>query len=530
MKQRIPKIPIIDLFAGPGGLGEGFSSCESINGKRFKIQLSVEKDIYAHQTLRLRAFFRQFAETSLPEQYYKAISRSGDNDVIADLYRKYPEEFDRADAEARNWTLGKDNGLIHSRILQIVTNQNEYDHWVLIGGPPCQAYSLAGRVRNKGKQDYLAEEDERNFLYREYLKIIALYHPSVFIMENVKGILSADINGKLIFNKIREDLTNPNLQYDHHSGKKTEYILYSLVQSADEESSFSIIPTEPRDFIIKSEEYGIPQKRHRVIILGVRKDMIGKPEILQKKEKVHANRVLKGLPRLRSNVSGKGQKHYSDWLACLKSFPDLTDTDFFNPPSMLNDIVKEIEAVRNFPDTFLETEEVVGRNNVYEGDESDFYRLDWYRKEGLAPIVNHVARSHMAEDLHRYLFAACYAKVEKRSPRLRDFPRILLPKHKNVSANGDKTIFNDRFRVQLGNEAATTITSHISKDGHYYIHPDPEQNRAFTVREAARLQTFPDDYFFCGPRTSQYHQVGNAVPPLLANQIAGIVLKLLTEN
>jgi DNA (cytosine-5)-methyltransferase 1 len=133
----------------------------------------------------------------------------------------------------------------------------------------------------------------------------------------------------------------------------------------------------------------------------------------------------------------------------------------------------------------------------------------------------------MRSDLHRYLFASAYAKSEGRSPELSDFPAALLPDHRNVELALSGGYFADRFRVQLADRPSTTITSHISKDGHYYIHPDPTQCRSLTVREAARLQTFPDNYFFCGGRTAQYAQVGNAVPPLLARQIAGIVHDLL---
>lgn len=131
----------------------------------------------------------------------------------------------------------------------------------------------------------------------------------------------------------------------------------------------------------------------------------------------------------------------------------------------------------------------------------------------------------MESDLHRYLFASSFAREEKRSPKLGDFPEVLLPNHENVGS--DSTPFTDRFRVQLRNQPSTTIVSHIAKDGHYYIHPEPSQCRSLTVREAARLQTFPDNYFFEGNRTEQYHQVGNAVPPLLARKIGEIVLRLL---
>jgi DNA (cytosine-5)-methyltransferase 1 len=129
--------------------------------------------------------------------------------------------------------------------------------------------------------------------------------------------------------------------------------------------------------------------------------------------------------------------------------------------------------------------------------------------------------------LQRYFFASVFAREKRRSPLLKDFPSSLLPAHKNVEAALKERKFADRFRVQLRDGASTTIVSHIAKDGHYFIHYDPAQCRSLTVREAARLQTFPDNYFFEGPRTEQYKQVGNAVPPMLARQIAKIVADVL---
>ena len=157
------------------------------------------------------------------------------------------------------------------------------------------------------------------------------------------------------------------------------------------------------------------------------------------------------------------------------------------------------------------------------------YLSDWLLDQSLTGAFNHSTRGHIAEDLHRYLFCACYAEQHHKSPSLKDFPAQLLPKHANVHKALTGSLFADRFRVQLAGAPSTTITSHISKDGHYYIHPDPTQCRSLTVREAARLQTFPDNYYFCGNRTQQYHQVGNAVPVLLAKKIATLISSFIAQ-
>ena len=145
---------------------------------------------------------------------------------------------------------------------------------------------------------------------------------------------------------------------------------------------------------------------------------------------------------------------------------------------------------------------------------------DWLSGHPQGALTLHDTRGHMPSDLARYLFAACHAQVEGASPRAHAFPEALAPDHRSWTSGK----FNDRFRVQLAHQPSTTITSHIAKDGHYFIHPDPFQCRSLTVREAARLQTFPDDYLFLGNRTQQYVQVGNAVPPWLAHQIAKSLL------
>lgn len=187
---------------------------------------------------------------------------------------------------------------------------------------------------------------------------------------------------------------------------------------------------------------------------------------------------------------------------------------------------KALETIEKDPPGSRGSEYVQGSSKI--GTNKQELR-NWYLDERIEGICNHTARGHMGSDLHRYLFVSSFGEVEGRSPKLEDFPLELLPNHVSASSGVKNSTFADRFRVQLWEDQAKTVTSHISKDGHYYIHPDPEQCRSLTVREAARLQTFPDNYFFCGPRTSQYVQVGNAVPPLLASKIAKITRDLFED-
>ena len=122
----------------------------------------------------------------------------------------------------------------------------------------------------------------------------------------------------------------------------------------------------------------------------------------------------------------------------------------------------------------------------------------WYRDEVLGGLCSHESRSHMEGDLRRYLYCSAFAQLHDRSPKLNEFPAGLLPDHKNVQAGINSNHFSDRFRVQVEDRPASTVTSHIAKDGHYFIHYDPAPCRSLSVREAARLQTFPDNYYFEG--------------------------------
>jgi DNA (cytosine-5)-methyltransferase 1 len=499
-------IPVIDLFAGPGGLGEGFSSLLNKSDERiFKIKLSIEKDEFAHRTLGLRAFVREFPPKQAPDDYYEYLRG---NITREELLKKFPHEAKRATDEAWLAELGKEpDAEVKSRIETALGGKKE--KWVLIGGPPCQAYSLLGRWRQK-KEDENFERDKRHFLYRQYLRILAVHKPPVFVMENVKGLLSTTINRERIFDKIREDLRHPLASTNLGSKEDLEYNFYPLIPTLGEATG----DYEPKDFIIRAEEFGIPQARHRLIILGIRSDWQKESDFLKKSEtKILIENVIGNLPRLRSGLS-KEPDSETNWHGAIQ--------EICNANWLTNgEIATEVR------DALIKTSKRVGMSlgrggRFVEHSTKPENLSKWFWDSKLKGVCNHETRSHIRADLHRYFFAAVFAKENGRSPTLDDFPKALLPKHENV--NDSK--FSDRFRVQLEGRPSTTVVSHISKDGHYYIHYDPSQCRSLTVREAARLQTFPDNYFFEGPRTEQYHQVGNAVPPLLAKQIAEIVAGL----
>ena len=256
-----PEYAIVDLFAGPGGLAEGFSSIRNKDGSRpFQIALSVEKEPSAFETLRLRSFFRQF-EGNPPAEYYQFLNGSIPEPEWKSLF---PVEWDRACLEAVKLELGSRSAAeeIDARLAQIIKNHR--GNVILIGGPPCQAYSLVGRARNKGTEGYQASKDPRHFLYKEYIRILQKLMPAAFVMENVKGLLSSSVDGELIFDQVLDDLSRVG------NG------LYKLVPLAPRsgQSFFDQVVHPPAfDFVVRTEDHGIPQSRHRVIIVGIRADI-----------------------------------------------------------------------------------------------------------------------------------------------------------------------------------------------------------------------------------------------------------------
>lgn len=511
---------IVDLFAGPGGLAEGFSSIRGKDRSRpFRIALSVEKEKAAFETLRLRSFLRQFSG-SLPVEYHHFLNGKISEPDWSSLY---PEQWTRACHETLKVELGSrgSQALVDARLARI-SSEHE-GNVILIGGPPCQAYSLVGRARNRGVKGYEASKDHRHFLYKEYIRILERLMPAVFVMENVKGMLSSAVDGARVFDQVLDDLAAVD---------GGAYRLVALSPRSVQLFPDWYVRPVASDFIVRSEEHGIPQSRHRVIVVGMRRDLACAQELFgsgllsTSEESVCVKDILSGMPRLRGGLS------------------DVEDSDE-NWRREVSRVMKYVTRLRTgLPDeqqclfralgkkTAENVSKSTGRRHrnggAYAGVGSSCPAelKRWLVDRQLVRFANNETRGHMVADLGRYFFAALYGKVAKVSPKASDFPHELAPDHRNWRTGK----FADRFRVQLWDAPATTVTSHISKDGHYFIHPDPAQCRSLTVREAARLQTFPDNYFFKGNRTEQFVQVGNAVPPFLAYKIANALWKLLSHS
>jgi DNA (cytosine-5)-methyltransferase 1 len=506
------KYAVVDLFAGPGGLAEGFASVRVNGVSPFSIVQSVEKEDSAHATLLLRSFLRQFGG-KYPREYYQFL-----NGEIPepDWGRLYPIHWKAASAEALKLELGtrtasaKLDGLIDG------IRKKHGRNIVLIGGPPCQAYSLVGRARNKGIEGYEASADKRHFLYREYIRILKRLQPAAFVMENVKGMLSSSVDGERIFDKVLGDLRSVGEGEDS----------YEIVTVAPRRT----IPNAEKnrhpfsaEFVVRAEDFGVPQARHRVIVVGIRKSLarpLGDDFFLKGllapngATPVTVRDVLGGMPRLRSGLSKA-----DDATAWKKVVEAAIDSVVKLELGLSRKDIQAFRArARHYALTFHSTapRSRAGKRPMGLSRECPDKLRRWLNDPSLKHLPNNETRSHMVPDLARYFFAALFGEVMGVSPKASDFPPSLAPKHRNWETGK----FADRFRAQLWDLPSTTITSHISK----------EQCRSLTVREAARLQTFPDNYFFKGNRTQQFVQVGNAVPPYLAKLIAESLYRVLAQG
>lgn len=501
---------VIDLFAGPGGLAEGFGSLFVNGGRRFNIRLSIEKESVPFQTLKLRSFFRSFEPGNAPPEYYDFLSG---RISIQTLYAAYPNRMEEYSSEALQATLGEySHSLLDERIARAINND---PNWVLIGGPPCQAYSIAGMVGNRTKKNYRPTEDPRFSLYKEYLRVVATHAPAVFVMENVKGLLMAKSERGSIAFEVAHGLSDPASFMFQEFGALVDapqYKLFSL-QGAE------ISPEgDLRRFLVHAEKFGLPQARHRVIIIGIREDLDPRRFVpAEYQQPTPLNSVISDLPIIRSAISRQKDslQLWRNNLVSVLEGPWFIEAGKLHGKALLDKIRRSINHLANSDlstgSEWLDVESV------------PLWNPDWYNDPHMHGICHHSARPHILPDLQRYLFCSCFANITGKSPKMYDFPEQLLPKHENAKSGH----FKDRFRVQLPQHPGNTVISHLNKDGHAFIHPDPLQCRSITPREAARIQTFPDNYYFFGGRSHQFRQIGNAVPPWLARIIAEVISPLI---
>ncbi len=406
------KLKYIDLFAGAGGLSEGFIR------EGFHPVAHVEMCKEACDTLKTRLAFHHLSENRKQKTYFSYLKGEISRE---ELWKIIPDGI--INSVIYNEISGK---TIENIFKQIDGKLDSKKVDLIIGGPPCQAYSLVGRSRDPNRM----EGDKRNFLFRYYAKFLVRYQPKYFVFENVLGLLTAG-NKKYL---------NEMLQLFSDIG-------YSI------------------DFqILNAEEYGVLQRRRRVIIIG------------------HRGKKKFQFPKLET-VENKWQTKRDLFfdLPKLKPGQELPITKYTKP---INEYLKQTET-----------------------------------RNGVEFVTQHITRHHNERDLEIYSIAIDKWLHGKQRLKYDELPKRLQT-HKNILA------FLDRYKVVDPTGHSHTVVAHIAKDGHYYIYPDKKQVRSISVREAARIQSFPDDYFFEGGRTAAYKQIGNAVPPLMAAALAKTITKL----
>lgn len=399
------KINIIDLFVGCGGLTDGFEKTH-----KFRSLAAVEWDKSCCNTLKNR----------LSKKWgYKNI-----DEVV--MYF----DVQRIDELLNGWD---DKKYFTHKGLKKVVGQNKID--VIVGGPPCQAYSIAGRIRDKNGM----KDDYRNYLFESYLKIVNHFKPKFFIFENVPGIFSASPDGNLIINQII---------------------------AAFKKIGYSVSPNLQKDAVVDASDFGVPQKRKRVIILGVHE------KVFKEKSKDVIN------------------EFYQKILPSYKVAKRMTVRDaIFDLPALYPN--KDNNKKRSH-------EQASGK-----------------------PLLNHVSRFHSLRDIK--IFKELTEDI--RSGKMK-YGTVEALKDLYYKTTGKKSNIH-KYNVLREDNPSNTIPAHLYKDGLRHIHPDPKQARSITVREAARLQSFDDDFEFLGSMGDQYKMIGNAVPPKLANAIAESLAKII---
>lgn len=405
---------VLDLFAGAGGLSEGFirAGCEIVG--------HIEMDKNACNTLITRMIYHALLQKGKMDEYKDYVLGKITRDALIEKYNLQKER----------------DSVIHSKINegnykelieQIKTKLDGQPLDMVVGGPPCQAYSYIGRARD----EHGMKNDDRNFLYKYYIEFLKALKPKIFVFENVPGLKSAG-KGKYLRDMQR------------------------LMKEAGYETGYDIL---------NAADFGVPQNRKRVILVGWSKDS-----------------KLREYPKFK-----EVQRDYF-----VKDF-------FSNLP--------KIQAGEE-----IKTRKFSQKNNLLE-------KLGIVSPEfGL--LMDHVSRPNTKQDLEIYR-RAVLAKQNGENIKYNQLPGRLKT-HNNEEG------FLDRFKVvDAKAKGSHTVVAHIAKDGHFYIHPDIKQNRSLTVREAARLQTFPDDYKFEGDRGPRFKQIGNAVPPLFAYHIASLIVKYI---
>ncbi|UGU17951.1 DNA cytosine methyltransferase [Sinomicrobium kalidii] len=408
-------IRYIDLFAGAGGLSEGF------HRQGFKPVAHVEFDKAACFTLKTRVAYHYLSESGQEDIYHSYLK--GDIDR-KELYKAVPENLLNTVINAE---IGKDNPGVFNKIDNVL-GENTVD--LIIGGPPCQAYSVVGRAPLKHKKN-----DERTRLYIQYGRYLRKYRPKVFVFENVPGILTA-------------------AEGSYYRNLKAYYRRIGYELDAK---------------LLNAYDYGVVQNRQRVIIIGWKKELDWSyPDIPIEKQKYYRDIIFSDLPSVSPGETGRTHEYTSELNGYLKR-----------------------KGIRN----------------------------------GIGFVAQHITRPHNDNDLAIYKLAI--EELEK-GERIKN-NRI----PETMRTQNNVTDFLDRFKVV--DKEPHTMIAHIAKDGHHFIHPDKEQLRSISVREAARIQSFPDDYYFEGvkedqPRTAAFRQIGNAVPPVMAEKIALSIKNLLNDR